>query len=206
MGFYILQRPSVPTPAGRPGGAGEEASSSFVSGQKWPPRPEPVPRQRPGKPADCTMPRLLPARALPRPACLSPPFLPLALCTPSSPCSPFSFHLAPPLSFNSPLSFFFFFISILRFLLSFPPSFLSLGLAPCFSCYVSGSVSLRLCPLMSSRSLPGPGPAEGYTSLLSAASSRPRAGQGPQPPGLGEVRTVLGIWRKPRFPPVFSLN
>lgn len=67
-----------------------------------------VPRQRPGKQADCTMPRLLPARALPRPACLSPPFLPHTPRMPSSPCSPISFHLVPPLSFNSPLSFSFY--------------------------------------------------------------------------------------------------
>lgn len=169
----------MPTPAGRPGGAGEEASSSFVSGQKWPPRPSRS-RGKGRQPAGCTMPRLLPARPCPvrvpglsacrRPSSLSSPHAFLSLLAHLfSSCPLF------PLILPSP----FLFISILRFLLSFPPSFLSMGLAPCLSCCVSGSVSLRLCPLVSSRSLSGPGPAEGYTSLLTAASSRPGARRGP---------------------------
>lgn len=96
MGFYILQRPRVPTPAGHPGGAGEEASSSFVSGQKWPRRPEPVPRQRPCEQADSTMPRLLPARALPVPPAYRRPFsLQLSARLPL-PALPSLFILPPP--------------------------------------------------------------------------------------------------------------
>lgn len=92
--------------------------------------------------------------------------LPIAALPPSSSLHAFLsqhshlFSSCPPLSFNSPLSFSFY-LSPPFSSLSFLPSFLSMGLAPCCSCCVSGSVSLRLCPLMSSRSLSGPGPAEG---------------------------------------------
>lgn len=167
-----------------------------MSRQKWPPRPEPVPRQRPGQPAGCTMPRLLarPARALPRPAFLSLPFLRLALYTPSFPCSPPLFIL-PPL-FSVILPSFFYPNPFSFFLPSFLPPFLSMGLAPGFNLVVSGC--LGLCPLMSPWSQSGPRPSDGYTALLSIASSHPRARQGPQPPGLGEVLMALGIWRKPR--------
>ena len=112
-----------------------------------------------------------------------------------------SFHPASPLFCNSPL---FLSFILIRFLFSFPPSFLPSSLwAWCrasvlLSQAVSGSVCLRLCPLMSSWSQSGPRPSEGYTALLSIASSHPRARQGPQPPGLGEVLMALGIWRKPR--------
>lgn len=156
-----------------------------MSGQKWLPRPEPVPRQRPGQPAGCTMPRLLgqPAPCPVLPACrrLSSD----SLCMPSFPCSSLSFILPPLFSFF-PLSFI-----LIRFLLSFPPSFLPFSLGTwrrasvLLSQAVSGSVSLRLCPLMSSWSQSGPGPSERSAALLSIASSHPRTRQGSLPPGLG---------------------
>lgn len=125
----------------------------------------------------------------PRPA---PSCLPVAALPPTlSACLPFL--ALPSLSSCLPsfLSFFPLSFILTRFLLSFPPSFLPFSLGTwrrasvLLSQAVSGSVSLRLCPLMSSWSQSGPGPSERSAALLSIASSHPRTRQGSPPPGLG---------------------
>lgn len=91
--------------------------------------------------------------ASPRPApsaCLSPPFLRLALCMPSFPCSPLALPPASPLFCNPPLPLPC--ILILRFLLSCPPSFLPSSLwawrraSVVLSQAVSGCLSQALSP------------------------------------------------------------
>lgn len=115
------QRPSVPTRAGLLGGAGEAASSSFVSRQKWSLRRELGPRQRPGKLAGCTMPwlpgRLQPCPVPPASRCLS-STLPRSLLGfgfLSLLSRPFASRLPSLLQF-SPCSL----LLLLRLLLSFP--------------------------------------------------------------------------------------
>lgn len=176
--------------------------------------PELVPRQRPGKLADCTMPRLLrqPAPCPVLPACRRPSSGSLSARLPfPTLLSPF---ILPPLfSLILPSLLF---IQILRFLLSFPPPFLPSSpwawcrVSDVLSQAVSGSVSHRLCPLMSSWSQSGPGPAEGYMSLLIAASSLPRAGQCPPATLAGGGAARAGDLEKTSAggeePPVFSLN
>lgn len=188
----ISRRPSVPTRASLLGGAGEEASSAFVSRQKWLPRPEPVPRQRPGKPAGCTMPRLL-RQLAPAPSCL---------CTAALPPPP-SLHAC-----LSRLSYLFssclpsLILPLFSLYSNAPfPSFVSwawLRVSVGLSQAVSGSVSQTLSPdvLLVAVWPRARLRAKRLCSSLPAAAQQP--GGVLSHPGLGEVLAALGIWRKPR--------
>lgn len=170
-----------------PGGAGEEASSSFVSGLDGAAPRSQSRGKGPGQPAGCTQCHGCSAsRPAPCPSCLPvAAFLRLSACLPFPALPLFSSCLPSFLSFF-PLSFI-----LIRFLLSFPPSFLPSSLwgpgAVLQSCCrrLSRAQSLSGSVLMSSWSQSGPGPSERSAALLSIASSHPRTRQGPRRQGWG---------------------
>lgn len=154
-----------------------------MSGQKWLPLPGASPAAKARQARDCTMPRLLRELA-PGPSCL-----PISALPPTH-----SLH-----AFLSLLSYLLFILSPLFTLILpslvvvfksqssvfFSPSLLpsSLWAWRRVSVVLSQAVSLRLCPLTSSWSQSGPGPAEGYMY-------QPAAAQEP-----GRVPSRLG-WRR----------
>lgn len=147
MGFSTTGRPSVPPQRVVQEGQERRPLPPLCLDRSGCRSPEPVPRQRPGKPGTAQCHGCSASSPLPRPAFLSPPFLRLTLCTPSFPCYPICFSSVSPLSLNSPLS-------LLLLLLFLNPSPLCSSLLPSFlPLYGPGAVfqlfCLRLSPGLS---------------------------------------------------------
>lgn len=145
IGFYILEawcpHPSRSPGRGRRGGLFLLCVRTEVAAA---PRASPAAKARPASGLhNATAARS--ARALPRPACLSPPFLRLSLHAFLSLLFPL-FHPASPLFF---LPSFFYSNPFSSFFPSFLPPFLSGDLAPCFSLAVSGCLGLSLSQALS---------------------------------------------------------
>lgn len=165
--------------------------------------PEPVPGKGPAseRTAQC---HGCSASSHPTPSCL-----PITALPPSRSLHAFlsllpSLFILPPV-FSFPPSLFHFNFPLFppslpsffpSFFPSFRPSFLCMGLVLCFTCSVSGCLGLILSQALSPEVLLVTVWPRACQRLRVSASSHPRAGLGPQPPGL-RCLEVLRVWRKP---------